>query len=868
MHSESEFRNFLSSEFQSLQARILQVAFSSSQPAQRPPESPQAEDLLRCPPPSPRTPHSPFFPRHEPWSPAPKMHLPSQIDDGSSSPSELGITPTPTKEIEVSKDAPSEQYDSVLPFDASSVNGGAANGETASKRSFRSFFKEAAAKDQALSAEGGSNRNLHRDGASPEAKHGKTHVSFAGLGEEQCSAPAIPAMVHDVDSDQNLERSMSSPIRTDLISAVETTSPARSLSDVANLKLLARKLSLIRANDSSSELDRKGSHMSLVSGGAAASEADVVDLHEQALFKAHEAWSIDPEVMMDKFTLFRSGTLVTQIDDDPAAPAFNRSKTTESIVSTFFTSHSFNWHSGFMSDPNAKWRVVWNFLTLLATSYDMISVPLQIFDLPDNKFFQVMQIITLVFWACDVPLNFCVGFHRLGYVEMRPRKVALKYLKSWFVFDVALVLLDVILLAVSGVGEEAEAAGLGRLAKTGRALRIIRSIRLARTLRLPRQLADIEEMVTSEVSKSVLGILKLVIFIFILNHFIACFWYGIGSSETASWVTAFEMRSQPIEYRYLTSLHWSITQFTPASMEVYPVNSFERAFCITVILFAMITFSSFISSITATMNHLRSLNQHIERNFHVMNRYFVQHDISITLRLRAKRWIRQLLSEKNSIVNDEEVQFLALLPSDMFREVYMEVYMPELEGHPVMNHLQKWHRGTVERVCSSVVKHAVFIQGDRVFNSADHATHMYLILQGSVNYSHATSDWEQIHVNDCICEAALWAQWWTTRGACRNKGHSRCYMLSVDAEKFVKECIKNIKARSFLRVYACLFLMHLNGMEADSVTDLSDGDFDTERARKIASLPSSWKLPVSVEEGEEDFDSEDGEDPVKDNYVK
>merc|ERR1712061_341712 len=96
------------------------------------------------------------------------------------------------------------------------------------------------------------------------------------------------------------------------------------------------------------------------------------------------------------------------------------------------------------------------------------------------------------------------------------------------------------------------------------------------------------------------------------NHLIACAWYAIGTIDedttVDTWVKANELEGTSILYRYTTSLHWSLTQFTPASMEVYPENGKERLFTVSVITIAMVTFSSFVSAITNAMTQLRNLN--------------------------------------------------------------------------------------------------------------------------------------------------------------------------------------------------------------------------------------------------------------------
>merc|ERR1719506_2080729 len=90
----------------------------------------------------------------------------------------------------------------------------------------------------------------------------------------------------------------------------------------------------------------------------------------------------------------------------------------------------------------------------------------------------------------------------------------------------------------------------------------------------------------------------------------------IGTSRidgSPSWVTEFNFQDMAWEYQYLTSLHWSITQFTPGSMHVQPMNIPERAFAIAVLVAGMIIFSSIVSSITQATNGLKSLSAKYDR---------------------------------------------------------------------------------------------------------------------------------------------------------------------------------------------------------------------------------------------------------------
>merc|ERR1711937_819386 len=88
-----------------------------------------------------------------------------------------------------------------------------------------------------------------------------------------------------------------------------------------------------------------------------------------------------------------------------------------------------------------------------------------------------------------------------------------------------------------------------------------------------------------------------------------------------NWIEYHGFENVPFLYKYLSPLHWTLAQFTPAGNEVRPHNSLERFFSVVVLLFALIFFSSFLSSITAAMTQLRKLSSAKMQQFSVLRRF-------------------------------------------------------------------------------------------------------------------------------------------------------------------------------------------------------------------------------------------------------
>merc|ERR1712072_979908 len=139
---------------------------------------------------------------------------------------------------------------------------------------------------------------------------------------------------------------------------------------------------------------------------------------------------------------------------------------------------------------------------------------------------------------------------------------------TWFILDVVVVFADWFNNVGNASSGGGTVSGLGRLM---RSLRVIRVLRLLRLLKLRRMLADLQDHISSEYTYLLLSLLKLLCFILFLNHGIACCWYFLGrmtrDSGQVCWIDANKMMERELGYKYTTSLHWTLTQFTPASME-------------------------------------------------------------------------------------------------------------------------------------------------------------------------------------------------------------------------------------------------------------------------------------------------------------
>merc|ERR1712079_260022 len=140
-----------------------------------------------------------------------------------------------------------------------------------------------------------------------------------------------------------------------------------------------------------------------------------------------------------------------------------------------------------------------------------------------------------VVWTVDLVLSFFKGFEEHGVVDLRLSRTASAYLKSWFLLDFGLVLLDWVLIMLT---KQVVFAGVVRSAKMLRFWRGFRMLKFLRFYRVPKVYLGTKNVLRSSAAQTTLKIFAWLVGIIMLNHIIACFWYLLGMEhvDNPSWI--------------------------------------------------------------------------------------------------------------------------------------------------------------------------------------------------------------------------------------------------------------------------------------------------------------------------------------------
>jgi len=484
-----------------------------------------------------------------------------------------------------------------------------------------------------------------------------------------------------------------------------------------------------------------------------------------------------------------------------------------------------------ISRPNAQHRVFWDVLSILVLAYDVIFLPMEVFLVLRSDFVEAMAWTTTIFWSLDFLRSFTMGYHDGGIIEMRWKRVAWHYLRTWFALDSIVLVIDwVYVIGSLSTGVQR----IGRIGKSTRILRLMRAVRLVRLIKVTMHMNFLYELICSDVAVTVAKIARFTMAVCLVNHFVACGWYAIGDAPEArksgsTWVEVLESThpNPSVAYLYGTSLHWSLTQFTAASMEVMPVNAVERYYTVGVIVFALITLSSFLSTITQAMTHLRDTNQENWRQQESLRVFLGQNRISMELTSRIMSFGRRYRSVARSRVHESDIHIFKAMPETLLVYLHVEVFVPVIAKHPFFSTLMQVDMNAVASICHSSASERPLIIAQELFTYGMKASAMYFVMSGMMEYYRAKAETgeEQVSVEagSMICEMALWLQW---EHCGRMSAGTHTELVCLDTESTCAILVQ-IEPADCVQKYAELFLRDMVAKH-DTTQDLSDLWIDLE----------------------------------------
>jgi len=420
------------------------------------------------------------------------------------------------------------------------------------------------------------------------------------------------------------------------------------------------------------------------------------------------------------------------------------------------------------------------------------------------------------FWTLNIPMNFITSFYVDGLVEMRPAHIAARYVRRWFVPDLILVCIDWGISLQPGFGGPSSSP-------VRTVLRLILFVRLLRIIGIYRHLNVVLFYVHLSSFQPLFRIAVKLASILLVNHWVACGWVLVGLSDAeGGWTGLLEDDSG--SSIYTMSLHWSLTQFTPAATDIQARSWGERVYSICVILLALVVFSSFVSSITTTMQGLHAQKTDREALEMELRSFCVDHQVSAELGTQMFNVLRTHLSQKQR-THEADLKFLELIPEHLKKQLREELHLPVLLHLPFVEHLRHVDDETVRSVAHTAMIQETYHKGEAIFKAGFRAQHLWFIITGTADYIHrATQSHGTSSVDSFASEASLsttllpnmWAGdpalWLVWRYFGDLTGNMPLEVVILDADEFRRVMVKSPRALRCNQTHATLLQMYMKTM--------------------------------------------------------
>ncbi|CAJ1356232.1 unnamed protein product [Effrenium voratum] len=492
--------------------------------------------------------------------------------------------------------------------------------------------------------------------------------------------------------------------------------------------------------------------------------------------------------------------------------------------------------SRFIARPGDRKRLVWDLCGLLFIVYDCIAIPLNVFDPPVTMFSMTADWVTLAFWTLNICATLTTGFVQEGVEVLAPRQILKNYLKSWCIIDILTLGPDWTLEIVAHTSQEGESFEGGSSMRLLRVLRFMRIARLLRLLKLKWLLETIGDAIPmSDYTTIVARVAQMMSILLYLNHVIACFFFATSklTEGEKTWTDEYLLTTKHWTDQYAVALHWSLTQFTPASMDVQPQNSVERCYAISVVIFALVGFSYVVGDISSCLTQLRNMSETSSKEFRKLRNFMRMHKVPRQLALRVTKFAEHAYSKQVKAMPMSKVTLLSLVSEQLLGELTFEMNKPHLIIHPLFENMEHNATLVLQRICTKALVTKQLAHNDFLFVAGEQATYMHFLSSGMLLYKKGDTHKDYVQANeDWVTETALWLQSWELLGTAEALGES--VIVSIDADIFlhVVESSSNSLIR-MVQMYARRFAVWLNELPLHELSDVIQGDLVTDKIRSF-----------------------------------
>lgn len=382
------------------------------------------------------------------------------------------------------------------------------------------------------------------------------------------------------------------------------------------------------------------------------------------------------------------------------------------------------WRTKYLLSPESPPRFIWEiFVSLILLFLGFTTPYLEAFDQNNSELHLIEDSISVVVFSFDIFLNFNTAYYNEGEVIRDRKKIIENYFKFWLWFDV----ITTIPFNWLVVQKNDSALGLFIL--------ILKTIKLLRLVRLRLVLYRIEDHIYNEKFIYIMMIIKLLIYLFLIAHFLACLMFAVSTSdlEPNSIVQLITNKSDESDDHiidlYISSLYWAVVTMTSVGFgDIAPVTTKERIVGLFAMFFSSITFGIIVGNIGNIMEKYTKKDSIRREAIVNINSFMKSNNLTKKLKQKARMYIDYAFHyEKYS--EDLINSILSKLSKPLQEEILLRTNGDIIQSCKTFTILPSF----ISNKFANFLQIKIFLPKDQLIYEGQTSEGMFFLLKGKVN---------------------------------------------------------------------------------------------------------------------------------------
>ena len=254
--------------------------------------------------------------------------------------------------------------------------------------------------------------------------------------------------------------------------------------------------------------------------------------------------------------------------------------------------------------------------------------------------------------------------------------------------------------------------------------------RLPRLLRLPQFYRIFNKWeININIDPTLIRMCKLLIFIALITHWVACAWFFIGSLESnfkESWLIKESLESASIRTQYITCLYWAITTLTTVGYgDIAPSTEIERIFTLMVMFLGISMYAYTIGNVSSLISNLDADKARYRQKLDQIQIYMRENKIPHKLQQKIGEYYQYIWIENRDL---RDYYILEELPYPLKTKLALQLHKEVIEKVPIF-------QGSTPQFIEEIVmalKPEILPPNEYIIREGNWGNEMYFLKRGLV----------------------------------------------------------------------------------------------------------------------------------------